>query len=267
MMQLLLQGPQQTDPGRAAAAQGGGLHHGHHGHRSAGQARLPLHERPCPWAFPSRAPSPGAGGEQECTRCRKVLRSTQLLEAPKRTHCMAFHGDLQKRHMFSDTKPIRLALGGRRPSAQGPHSTHPGKAREVTWGQWQFRKHPQSVPAQTQQHPSHPEVVDPSTAGGIRLQGRKTNERVLTEHSHLPRLNLQARGRAKPAERQGHPGQHVARGRQGQEGHLQRSRHHSQGARPAEKQRWTRRRRTTPPGVGEAGSRREARLSEDAGGP
>ena len=59
---------------------------------------------------------------------------------------MAFHGDLQRRHTLGDTKPIRLALGrGASPSRGAPQHAPLGKAREVTWGQRQFRKHPHSA--------------------------------------------------------------------------------------------------------------------------
>lgn len=112
----------------------------------------------------------------------------------------------------------------------------------------------------------HPEARTPAQLGGSGgLRGGKTNERVLTEHPHPSGLPL-GQGRAGTAE-----GKATLDSLRGTEAPrpgratLQRSRHPPQGARPAEKQRWTRRPEDPRQGVGAghagAGSSREVLAS------
>lgn len=157
---------------------------------------------------------------------------------------MAFHGDLQKRHMFSDTKPIRLALGREAALSTGaPQHTPRGKPVRSpgdSGSSVSTRRAPASSDP-TAPFP-HPEARTPAQLGGIRAsRGGKTNERVLTEHSHPSDLTFRpgagrAQQRGKATLDSTWHGDAKAR-----KDTLQRSRHHSQGARPAEKQRWTRR--------------------------
>lgn len=129
-MQLLLQGPQQTNQDGPQRHREEALHHGHHTGTAGALDRPGSHctRDPCPGLSHPEPPAPELEGSRNAPGGRKVLEAPSYWKPPREHTAWPFMGTCRKGICSVTQSQSGLLWGGRRPSAQGPHSTHPGES-------------------------------------------------------------------------------------------------------------------------------------------